>query len=255
MSDNLASALALVQTKLPLIAKHQTATVKSDKGSYSYDYADLADVSEQILPLLGDAGLAWTCRPTLNADGKFVLGYSAHTSAANASTANTRCRTPAPRRPWAPPSPTHAGTALCAVTGVAPKGDDNDAADQPKTRTAQRQNRSAARTDDTAPVPQKTAQRAKVDGPPLPGDDEPPAGPKAVTGPQRGLFLALFDEYGINERDERLDITRRIIGRDITSANDLTAAEGSKLIESLQKAKEHPEGFTGFLTELMGATA
>jgi hypothetical protein len=68
------------------------------------------------------------------------------------------------------------------------------------------------------------------------------------------MFLALFDEYGVKERDERLDITRRIVGRDITSANDLTAAEASTLIDALTRAKQHDGGFTGYLADLIVAT-
>jgi hypothetical protein len=251
MSDNLASALALVQTKLPLIAKHQTATVKSEKGSYTYDYADLADVSEQILPLLGDAGLAWTCRPTLNADGKFVLSYSLiHLSGERVDGEYPLPSSGTPQAMGAAISYARR-YCLCAVTGVAPKGDDNDAADQPKTRTAQRQNRPAARTEDTAPVPQRTAQRAKVDGPPLPGDDEP----HLLSSKQRGMMLALFDKAGIEDRDERLDITRRIIGRlDLDTANKLTTAEASQVIDQLQKAEKHPNGFSGYLAELLAST-
>jgi ERF superfamily len=251
MSDTLASALALVQTKLPTIAKTQTATVKSDKGTYTYDYADLADVSEQILPLLADAGLAWTCRPTLTEEGKFVLAYKLlHISGESEEGQYPLPNSGTPQAMGAAISYARR-YALCAVTGVAPKGDDNDAVDAPKTRTAQRQSRPAQRSQEAAPVAQRTAQRAQVDGPPLPGDD----GPKLLSASQRGMVLALFGKAGIDERDERLDISRRIVGRaDLGSANELTSKEASTLIDALQEGEQHPQGFSAWLAELLAKT-
>ena len=250
MSDNLAAALAELQKQLPTIEKHQTANA----GQYQYDYADLADVSGPLLPLLGAVGLSWMCRPTINAAGDFVLAYKLlHTSGDSEEGEYPLPKSGGPQQIGA--AITYARRyALCAVTGVAPKGDDNDATEAPKTRTAQRQTRPAAKQQAAEPAAPRTAQRARVDGPPLPGDDGESAPPSPVTGRQRGMFLALFDEFGVVERDERLDITRRIVGRHVESANDLTSAEASKLIEALQKAKENPAGFTGFLTELFAST-
>lgn len=256
MTDTLAAALVQVQTKLPQIEKHQTATVKMEKGgTYSYDYADLADVSEQILPLLADAGLAWVCMPTLNHDGKFVLSYELlHTSGERKAGEYPLPNSGTPQAMGAAISYARR-YCLCAVTGVAPKGDDNDAAEAPKTRTAQRQSRPQQTTRETKPAPeapsQRTAQRAKVDGPPLPGDEEP-AGPKLISGPQRGMVLALFNKVGVDEREERLDISRRVVGRHIGSANELTTAEASTLIDWLQKAEA--DGFTNALAVLLSTT-
>ena len=249
MSENLAAALALVQTKLPTIAKHQTATVRSEKGSYTYDYADLADVSEQILPLLGDAGLSWTCLPTLH-EGDFVLRYELlHVSGESKTGVYPLPKSGTPQAIGAAISYARR-YALCAVTGVAPKGDDNDAADAPRTRTAQRQARPVAKQQAAEPAPTRTAQRARVDGPPLPGDD----GDK-VTQPQLAKLHAAFSEAGVIERDERLDIVRRILGRpDLESSKDMTKQDASKVIDALDQAGKRDDGFTGFLNELFTAT-
>lgn len=72
--SELTRALTELQAALPSIGKDQKATVKSDKGSYTYNYADLADISAAVLPLLSKVGLAWTTRPTVE-DGKFVMRY------------------------------------------------------------------------------------------------------------------------------------------------------------------------------------
>lgn len=254
MTDNLPTALALVQTKLPTIVKHQTAVVKSEKATFSYEYADLADVSEQILPLLGDAGLAWICRPTYNAEGKFVLSYSlVHISGEREDGQYPLPNSGTPQAMGAAISYARR-YCLCAVTGAAPKGDDDDAASVPKATTAQRQSRPRPAPAATAAPSQRTAQRARVDGPALPGDDEPAEPPSdLISARQRGMVLALFDKAGVSERGERLDISRRIIGRgDLASANDLTKGETSRLIEWLTAAEK--DGFTNALADLLAAS-
>lgn len=126
---NLASALALVQAELPQISKTQVAFVKSDKANYSYNYADLADISRVILPLLGKHGLAWMTKPTVNADGKFVLAYKLlHGGSGEAEEGEYPLQLGG--------SPQQVGSAityarryaLCSMTGVAPDREDDDGA-------------------------------------------------------------------------------------------------------------------------------
>lgn len=57
-AELLIAALATFQRDCPVIAKTQTAIVKSSKGEYSYTYADLADVLGVVRPLLARNGLA-----------------------------------------------------------------------------------------------------------------------------------------------------------------------------------------------------
>src|ERR1700685_208124 len=71
-NPGLNAALAAVQAEYPKVAKGKTA----DTGTYSYDYADLASISETVLPLLARNGLAFIAKPTRNSDGDFVLAYS-----------------------------------------------------------------------------------------------------------------------------------------------------------------------------------
>jgi hypothetical protein len=130
--NGLYAALAKVQAELPRVAKGKTGEVKKDgKKVYDYDYADLTDVSEAIMPLLGQNGLAFTARPTLNSAGVFVLAYSLLHSSGEREDGEY----PLPSSG----TPQDIGKAitygrrycLCAVTGVAPGGDDTDAADVP----------------------------------------------------------------------------------------------------------------------------
>jgi hypothetical protein len=134
-APSLAAALAAVQRKLPDVRKAETAHVRSDKGSYSYRYATLPDITKAVLPLLGENGLAWMTRPTL-VDDRFVLVYELlHTSGEKVSG-----EYPLPTGG----SPQALGSAityarrycLCAVTGVAADDDDDGAA-----ATAQHHNR------------------------------------------------------------------------------------------------------------------
>lgn len=126
MSDTLTAALSALQADLPSVGKDQKATVRSDKGNYTFRYADLAAVSAAILPRLSKYGLAWTTRPTLD-DGKFVLAYELrHVSGESLSGTYPL---PTQGRPQEMGSAiTYARRyALCAVTGVAPEDDDDNA--------------------------------------------------------------------------------------------------------------------------------
>lgn len=142
MTDNLAAALAQVQAALPAIAKGETATVQTKQGgSYKYSYADLADVSQVILPLLGKAGLSWITRPTIVEGGRFVLAYELlHTSGESRSGEYPLPGSGTPQEIGS--AITYARRyALCAVTGVAPASDDDDGA--AATRSAQQAARPA----------------------------------------------------------------------------------------------------------------
>ena len=127
MADSLAAALAELQTNLPEIRKSETAHVKSDKGNYSYSYADLAAISRALLPRMGPLGLSFTSRPTMVGD-RFVLAYAlVHTSGDREA---GEYPLPSGGSPQAIGSAiTYARRyALCAVTGVAPDSDDDDGA-------------------------------------------------------------------------------------------------------------------------------
>jgi len=54
------AALAAFQAELPRVLASQTSHVRSERENYDHDYADLADLSEAALPLLGKHGLAFS---------------------------------------------------------------------------------------------------------------------------------------------------------------------------------------------------
>ena len=127
--DSMVAALIALQAKLPRIRKADTAEVETKTGRvYKYRFADLADVSEQALPLLSSLGLCWMCKPTL-VDGHFVLLYRLSHISGDVEEGTY----PLPPPETAPQSIGSAITyarryCLCAVTGIAPDKDDDDAA-------------------------------------------------------------------------------------------------------------------------------
>lgn len=127
MTDTLTAALAAVQAELPVVGKDQKATVKSDKGTYTYKYANLASVTAAILPILSKHGLAWITLPTFDEAGRFVLRYELrHISGDVVSGSYPLPTTTRPQEMGS--AITYARRyALCAATGVAPEEDDDNA--------------------------------------------------------------------------------------------------------------------------------
>lgn len=81
-APDLNAALATVQSTLPTVAKTKTANIPGKNGGngYSYTYADLADITDAILPLLSANGIAWVCLPRATANGYELVGTLRHVS-------------------------------------------------------------------------------------------------------------------------------------------------------------------------------
>lgn len=126
---NIAAALAAFQAEVPKVEKGATAKVETRTGgSYTYQYADLAVVTEIAMPLLGRHGLAFTTRPTLIGD-RFALHYALIHEGGEVIEGEYPLQDPTQMKPQ------EVGSAItyarrytfCAVTGIAPGGDDDDA--------------------------------------------------------------------------------------------------------------------------------
>lgn len=129
--DGFGQALAAFQRRLPTIAKGNRGTIpgRDGKQGYSYDYADLSDVSEVVLPLLGAVGLSW--HAALDTMGnQIVLRWELlHGDTGTGRTGTLPIGAPGANWQNLGSSITYARRyALCAATGVAPGGDDDDAA-------------------------------------------------------------------------------------------------------------------------------
>ena len=132
MSDtqgNLYTALAAVQAELPHIDKANTGggDTKDGKKGPKYKYANLADVSQAILPLLAKHGLAFNSKPTM-IDGEFGLSYKlVHKSGEKDEGFIPFGRAGTPQQTGSLITYYRRYT-LCAVTGAAPDEDDDGAA-------------------------------------------------------------------------------------------------------------------------------
>lgn len=124
--ESLAAALAAFQAALPSVTKNRAGQARGARTRY----ADLAEVSSEVLPLLGAHGLSFSARPTLLDDGRFVLAYALRHETGGEDTGMY----PLPQNA----GPQDLGSALTyarrytlmAVTGVAPDDDDDGHAAQ-----------------------------------------------------------------------------------------------------------------------------
>jgi hypothetical protein len=238
--SELAAALAKLQADLPKVGKNASAQYGK--------YADLADVTAQVLPRLAELGLVWTCAPTMwpavNEAGQFVLHYTLEHAETGDSIEG-----------WYPlgaGSPQQLGSAityarrycLCAVTGVAPDEDDDDgqaatagqaiidrvrgeraderaAAEQASNGQAQtpaiRSGRPGNRRADTGPLGLAPEER-----------------PGSIDGRQRSRMMVAFKALGIDGRGERLADTVSIIGRPLTSSSELSWSEAEGVVRELE---------------------
>jgi hypothetical protein len=173
LGSALTGALVEVQSKLPTIMKSQTALVPTKSGgTYSYKYADLASISEAVLPVLASAGLAWVTLPTYDEEGRFVLGYALrHTSGEE-----LRGMYPLPDSSSKPQEIGSAITyarryALCSVVGVVPDEDDDGGLAQnasrgrsaAKPRTQAKPARAAEADNETGEIPEPPNVSAAIE--------------------------------------------------------------------------------------------
>ena len=84
-------ALSEFQADIPTIPKQQVASVRSQKGSYQYRYADLSDIQKTIAPTLKTHGLSVTF-DTENEQGAYVISCIVHHR--NGHSETTRFRVP-----------------------------------------------------------------------------------------------------------------------------------------------------------------
>jgi hypothetical protein len=217
-TGSLAKALAAFQAEMPTVAKSKKATVKSDKGSYSYTYAGLAEVSHAALPLLTKHGLSFSCTPEIHERGPVLTGILLHVSGES-------LRGSLPIATGGTPQQTGSSITYMrrylfgCLTGLVTEDDDDGA------------------------LASKRATRSKG---PTPEDDPwydtpaAPSGSRQISKPQLGKMGALMSELGITARDSALLYVKDVIGRDVTSRNDLTTAEAGRVIDALERDRAQP---------------
>ena len=271
----LAEALAALQGQLPRVAKDQTASVTSQRTgkTHTYRYADLLDVTEALFPVMSGLGLSFTACPTM-LDGQFVLRYALRHVSGTAFGGFY----PLPGSG----SPQEIGTAityarryaLCAVTGLAPGGDDDDAASAEQAHHAQQLPRTGTNADmraagrmdrqqkaaheQLAADTQRDPKRADRSHPRAPDPDDPWAQDApvdheraaalrgaALTDPedkpgtstleqQRDIAQTLA-KRGIVSREDKLVFCGHVTGRDIGSSRELSVTEVAAVLKAARE--------------------
>lgn len=235
-TKSLAQALAQLQIHLPQIKKDQNANT----GSYSYNYADLAQITRVLMPILGELGLSFIAKPTTKDDGQCVLAYKLM----HVSGESEDGEYPLPNSGNAQAMGSAITYArrycLCAVTGVAPEDDDDDAAaaQAESQRNQQRGQTSGQRSEWRAPAPRQT--NGSGSGP--------------VTQPQLQKMHAMFGQVEWTDNDDRRRAVAALVGRSVASSKELTRGEASRVIDALQEAAKSVDP-AGRLTELVSAAA
>lgn len=78
--DLISAAFVKAQSAFPTVTKDRTAKIEGAKGSYSYSYADLASIMEQIRKPLADNGLAILQPVAWYGETPYVVTRLLHTS-------------------------------------------------------------------------------------------------------------------------------------------------------------------------------
>lgn len=203
--DQLAAALAKFQAEAPTVDKGQVAHIENRQGerSYSYKYANLADVANVAYPLLTKHGLAFSCTPRRTDTGAYELvGILMHESGQRLTGS----------LPISGSTAQQVGSSLTynrrylfgCMTGLITDEDDDGA-------TASR------------PQSSRPAEQLGVD------DGRP------MTSPTRARMFGMFSSRGIIARDEQVRGIQQIIGREIESRGELTELEAQQVIDVLKR--------------------
>lgn len=209
--QTLAQAVVAALAELDDPRKDQTATVETrGGGSYTYSYADLASVMGQVRPVLARHGLVVIQPTAADAGGVTVWTKLLHTSG--------DALVSPPFRMAATGTPQAVGSAvtyarrysLLAALGLATEDDDGSNADVASATNARRTTHARRRA---------------------------PVAPTTAPDRQRATAMALAADLGLGgtaNRAARLDRWSQILGREVTSWNDLEPAERSRVIDVMR---------------------
>src|SRR5258708_5073372 len=260
----LAAALAELQTRLPYIGKESEAVMPGKNGGrpWGYKYADLATISREVLPLLGELGLAFTARPTMSVrhEGKdecVVACKLLHVAGEDLAG-----EYPLPQSG----SPESIGSAityarrytLLAVTGAAPDEDDDDAQSAEQGARAQRNMPPEVRADGSATEAEQSrmsrgsepgAERAASVPADDPWYDQRPADvlPEELPGQRQDIYIAM-SKRDITTPDARREAIERLTGRQMAAAKDMSFNEAAMVHAAVK-------GWDGRTAALLGPLA
>ena len=249
------AALATFQAQIPAIPKSQTARVTSAKGTFTYRYADLADIQKTIAPVLAGNGLSVTF-DTEQDQGGYVVMAKVHHTGGHSETTTFRVPLDGGARMNSTQAAGSALTygrryALTAALGIVTADEDDDAqatysAAPPPARPA------------PAPAPQGTGTSRT----PPPADAGPhpapqPGGTKGGTSQteaQKRRLEARITELGLQDYRDRIKAwTLKRWG--VASLADLTSEQNQALFDLLEDFAERIAIETEAAPDLPGARA
>ena len=229
-TGKIAAALAAFQGEMPTVPKGHTANVKSDKGSYSYTYAGLADVTEAAMPLLSKHGLAFVTLPTRGE----LVGMLLHESGESLSAS----------LPITGGTPQQIGSSLtymrrylfgCMTGLVTDDDDDGQAAQQAGSRRKPARQGSAAsdRKAERLPATPPTDPWYDAGKPTQSAQDSPLLNTSG--GLAKRMFAALGDVPDVTTDEERLEFCSLLAGRVITTSRELTDADAEAIVQAIDE--------------------
>lgn len=213
---NLAAALAAFQAEMPTVSKTKRADVPMKSGGrFSYTYADLAGITEAVMPVLSSHGLSFSAKPRAAERGYELCGVLMHTSGEREEGA----------LPINGNTPQEIGSSLTymrrylfgCLTGIVTEDDDDASAASKK-----RQPKEPA---PAAPAQPATQRMSRAPQESATGE---------MTPRTRGQLFALFAQKGVAEGDQ-LSGANKTLGTSYTSRSQFTEADARTLIAALQQ--------------------
>lgn len=218
--NELAVALAKAQALIKQPAKTRTATIKSDKGSYGYKYADLPDIIDAYRQPFSDNGLSIV--QSVSTDDRRVAITTVLLHGSGQWIQDTLFMPVADNRPQAIGSAITYGRryAISAMVGVAPDEDDDG---------HEAQGAPPARKPQPAPRYDRPEEDVPFEGPPA--RIAAPAGPElfSATPRQMSELRRLAKLEGIESNAEIASMAMAFKGFDATGKKAWPAAEAEHL--------------------------
>lgn len=203
-TPNLNAALAAAQAEMPVIAKGETGKITGvDKYgkpfSYEYSYADLSGLTAVAYPIFGKHGLSFSAQPTLTDAGKFVLRYQLRHESGESLDGVMPLPAAGKAQELGSVLTYYRRYAFCAISGIHPGGDDDDASSANTEQRFDTGSASEAFERATPAPPRDRSQQerqapAPVTVPPLDAEDPWADKVAAISTPEEGR--AAYVEVG-----------------------------------------------------------